>query len=60
MSIDVPAMNENEKKGEEDPDNEIVMPDNDSDEEDKYDDGHAEYYFFHVCLTLVCSYNFMT
>ena len=41
MSIDLPAMNENEKKGEEDPDNGFVMPDNDSDEEDEYDDGYA-------------------
>ena len=44
---DVPAMDENEKKGEEDPDNEFVMFDNDSGEEGEYDDRYAVYSFFH-------------
>ena len=49
MSLDLPEMDENENKGEEDPDNEFVMSDNDSYEEDEYDDR---------CVTLVCSYIF--
>ena len=44
MSIDVPAMGENEKQGEEDTYNEFVMSDNDSAEEDGYDDDRYAVY----------------
>ena len=43
MSIDVPTMDENEKKSEKDPDNEFVMFD--SYEEDEYN-RYAVYWFF--------------
>ena len=59
MSIDVPALDENEKKGEEYPDNEFVMFDSDSDEEDEYDDRYAVYsFFFFVCdITLLIHFH---